>query len=66
MISVRKQYRVKREGGMGVCLLLDQDILVWDVNLWDLRQLHFDLRECVIDCNYNQQEFGLFLMAEED
>ncbi|CAK61853.1 unnamed protein product (macronuclear) [Paramecium tetraurelia] len=65
MISLRKLYRLQREVGMAVCLMLDQGNLVWDVNLCDLRELHFDLRECVIDCNYNQQEFGLFLMAKE-
>ncbi|CAD8112675.1 unnamed protein product [Paramecium primaurelia] len=32
-----------------------------DENLDYLKVLHIDLRECVIDCNYNQQEIGLFL-----
>ncbi|CAD8120980.1 unnamed protein product [Paramecium sonneborni] len=33
-------------------------------NLCHLKELHIDLRECVIDCNYNQQEFGLFLQLK--
>ncbi|CAD8155681.1 unnamed protein product [Paramecium pentaurelia] len=61
MILERKQYRLEREGKFEVCLMLDSQILVWDGNLCDLKELHIYFRECVIDCNYNQQEIGLFL-----